>query len=131
MLPTRVEFEDRFPVMFSFYRDRAKLSKEYSKLVDQLADHWQDRKVHWKDGHKEISIPSWAAVRSILLTDGDLGKAKRLCMSLNHPSGYGCLPQQKAKACMHIHKFILWCERAWNVRAKRKRRIEVSQIFKV
>lgn len=104
-LPSYKGFKERFPVMFEFYENWRKL---HNGDVKELTDHWQRAAVVWKDGYKEVPIPTYAAVYALSQCNGDLSKAKRVCMSLNHTSGKGCLQslRKATPGCGLIHKCL-------------------------
>eukprot|EP00445_Apocalathium_hangoei_P033612 CAMPEP_0203944124 /NCGR_PEP_ID=MMETSP0359-20131031/79947_1 /ASSEMBLY_ACC=CAM_ASM_000338 /TAXON_ID=268821 /ORGANISM="Scrippsiella Hangoei, Strain SHTV-5" /LENGTH=1343 /DNA_ID=CAMNT_0050875093 /DNA_START=167 /DNA_END=4198 /DNA_ORIENTATION=- len=94
MSPSEKDFINKFPVMFEYYLALSRMSKEDEKVVKELHQHFKQNSVIWPNNGTDGSIPDWAVRRLVIQFGQDITKAKKLCMSYNHPFGSGCLKQQ-------------------------------------
>lgn len=110
-LPTtpidRNNFEDLFPVMFQFYKERGKLSEEQLQKVQEIQSRWKAGLVFWlTSDNKVIEIPDWVAMNVVINNRTNIFRSSRICMSLNHTKGYGCNRLAEG-TCSYIHECVL------------------------
>lgn len=103
----RNTFEDQFPVMFQFYKERGKLSEEQLQKVQEIQSRWKAGLVFWlTSDNKVIEIPDWVAMNVVINNKSNIFRSSRICMSLNHTKGYGCNRLAEG-TCSYIHECVL------------------------
>jgi len=103
----RNTFEDQFPVMFQFYKERGKLSEEQHQKVEEIQSRWKAGLVFWlTSDNKVIEIPDWVAMNVVINNKTNIFRSSRICMSLNHTKGYGCNRLAEG-TCSYIHECVL------------------------
>eukprot|EP00927_Polykrikos_kofoidii_P055678 TRINITY_DN49899_c0_g1_i1.p1 TRINITY_DN49899_c0_g1~~TRINITY_DN49899_c0_g1_i1.p1 ORF type:complete len:488 (+),score=74.35 TRINITY_DN49899_c0_g1_i1:146-1609(+) len=106
-LLTRNQFEDEFPVMFKFYRERGLLPDVLFQKVQEIQRRWKTGLVFWlTHDNQEIAIPEWVAVNVVINNKQNVQRGARICMSLNHTKGYGCNRRNEG-ACSYVHECAL------------------------
>lgn len=100
-------FEDAFPVMFQFYKDRGKMSEEQLTKTTEIQSRWKAGLVFWlTSDNKVIEIPDWVAMNVVINNKTNVFRSSRICMSLNHTKGYGC-NRLADGTCSYIHECVL------------------------
>lgn len=107
VIPDRNTFEDQYPVMFQFYKERGKLSEEQHTKVQEIQSRWKAGLVFWlTSDNKVIEIPDWVAMNVVINNKTNIFRSSRICMSLNHTKGYGC-NRLADGTCSYIHECVL------------------------
>lgn len=103
----RNRFEDEFPVMFKFYKERGQLPEFHMQKVSEIQRRWKTGLVFWlSHDNQEIEIPEWVAVNVVINNRQNVQRGSRICMSLNHTKGYGC-NRRIDGACSYVHECAL------------------------
>mmetsp|Transcript_18174 Transcript_18174/g.33415 ORF Transcript_18174/g.33415 Transcript_18174/m.33415 type:complete len:581 (-) Transcript_18174:114-1856(-) len=103
----RNTFEDQYPVMFQFYRERGRLSDDQLQKVAEIQSRWKAGLVFWlTPDNKVIEIPEWVAMNVVINNKTNIFRSSRICMSLNHTKGYGCNRLAEG-TCSYIHECVL------------------------
>mmetsp|Transcript_14981 Transcript_14981/g.32952 ORF Transcript_14981/g.32952 Transcript_14981/m.32952 type:complete len:429 (+) Transcript_14981:94-1380(+) len=103
----RNSFEDDFPTMFQFYRERGTLSDFQMQKVHDIQRRWKAGLVFWlTHDNQEVEIPEWVAVNVIINNKDNIIRGSRICMSLNHTKGYGC-NRRLQETCNYVHECAL------------------------
>mmetsp|Transcript_31153 Transcript_31153/g.85353 ORF Transcript_31153/g.85353 Transcript_31153/m.85353 type:complete len:565 (-) Transcript_31153:88-1782(-) len=116
----RNKFEDDFPVMFKFYRERGILPEFHMQKVQEIQRRWKTGLVFWlTHDNQEIEIPEWVAVNVVINNKQNVQRGARICMSLNHTKGYGCNRRNEG-ACSYVHECALCGQEDHGVFQKRQ-----------
>lgn len=103
----RNTFEDQYPVMFQFYRERGRLNDDQLGKVAEIQSRWKAGLVFWlTPDNKVIEIPEWVAMNVVINNKTNIFRSSRICMSLNHTKGYGCNRLAEG-TCSYIHECVL------------------------
>lgn len=103
----RNTFEDQYPVMFQFYRERGRLNEDQLQKVAEIQSRWKAGLVFWlTPDNKVIEIPEWVAMNVVINNKTNIFRSSRICMSLNHTKGYGCNRLAEG-TCSYIHECVL------------------------